>query len=226
MRFTKLTRALSLAAILAAGATMTGGCADNRTSLVIMFVQAPDDNCEFEVSQDSDGYSRGRYDPSFGQGYRVQLLLGNGLQPLGDNDTLRAETSRIQLQGCEVSVASAQAQGASVASYTQPLAFIINPDDSEDLGLASVGVEIIPASIGVGLAAGTYIVTLRMFGTTLGGKKIESGEFAFPVDVGSLAWCVSSLDLGHSGGCLLGQDSPVHCLDYTEANGSPCDSCF
>lgn len=213
MRFFKLTRALFLAAVLTGAATMSGGCADNRTSLVILMVQGLDENCEVEPAIDSDGRARGLYDPSFEGGYVAYLLLGNGLQPLGDNDTLRAETSRIQIEGCEVSIAAAG--GGAFPSFTMPIAFTIHPDDSEDLGLASVPVEIIPYSIGADMGYGTYLITLKVFGTTLGGKRVESGEFTFPVDVTNLARCTTFDEAGPSAealGCYFyGQDGPVYC---------------
>lgn len=191
MRPKNLTTALCLLTVCSLGALTTGGCADNRTTLFVVGVAqlVGGDECTVEVSLTTDLIGQGLLDASLRDAYIAPLILANGLQPLGNNDTLRPETSRIQLQGAEIAIDS-QTGGAAGPAFTQYFSGTINPDPSEDPGLAAVSVEIIPR--GLALSPGKYAVNIVVFGETLGGTDVESGEFSFPVEVlepGALAAC-------------------------------------
>jgi hypothetical protein len=111
------------------------------------------------------------------------------LQPLGDNNTLRPETSRITLEGAEISISGA-AGGPGAAPFTSRFSGTIYPDDSEDPGLAVVEVPI--PLYGLGLASGQYDISIVAFGTSHGGLNVESSAFVFPLTV---------LDAGLTGVC-------------------------
>lgn len=197
MRLTKLFPALSLLSLCSVGALTAGGCADNRTTLFISGVAGfqAGDTCEIDVSLSGTQLLSGSYDPLPGVPYYAWLIVANGMQPLGDNDTLRPETSRIQLQGAEISISSASGGGAAPA-FTINFAATIHPDESEDPGLAVLPVPIVPPTLN--LAPGDYQVGIVVFGETLGGTDVESGDFSFPVTVvpdGSFTVCESAAAL-------------------------------
>lgn len=223
MRLKKLFSALSLLSLCSLGALASSGCADNRTSLFISGVAGfqSGDTCEVDVSLSGTQLLSGSYDPLPGVPYYAWLIVANGLQPLGDNDTLRPETSRIQLQGAEISISSSTGGGAPPA-FTINFAATIHPDESEDPGLAVLPVPIVPASLG--LAPGDYQVAITVFGETLGGTNVESGDFSFPVTVvpeGSFTRCVSSDELSeglvHPCGALAQDGYVFPCTDVPTA---------
>lgn len=184
MRLNKPKAALTLLSVCGVASTMLGGCVENRTTLYIDSVLAyiPGEDCELEVSLESTKLIGGTWDPAGSGGYVLPLLIANGLQPLGDNDTLRPETSRITLEGAEIGVEAATG-GNAVPAFTVPMTGTIYPDDSEDPGL--MGAQLGLPLGGLGLGAGTYDVAIVVFGTTHGGLSVESSEFRFPITVTS-----------------------------------------
>ncbi len=220
MRLKKLFSALSLLSLCSVGALAAGGCADNRTTLFISGVRGfvPGDACEVELSLGGTQLLSGTFDPLPGFPYYAWLIVANGMQPLGENDTLRPETSRIQLQGAEISISEVSGAAAAPA-FTVNFAATISPDPSEDPGVAVLPVPIVPASLG--LDPGGYQVSIVVFGETLGGTNVESGEFQFPVTVlpeGSLTLCESFAVLEeeqiHPCGFLAQDGYAFPCLDF------------
>lgn len=182
MRPTNLAKALTLMTLCGSVAALSGGCVENRTTLyidgVIAFEAGGD--CEVEVSLESSKVLGGSYDPATGTSYALPLLFANGLQPLGDSDTLRPETSVITLEGLEVSISSVASPGAGSA-FTVPAAGTIYPADGEDPGLSGAifGLPLYD----LGLSTGSYNFGLIAFGKTHGGLDVESTEFNFPITV-------------------------------------------
>lgn len=229
MRLNKLHSTLSLAAATMVSVISLGGCVEDRTTLFIAGVYsfAGETTCEVEVSLTANQLAAGFYDPGTGAPYQMYLLVANGIQPLGDNDTLRPETSRIVIEGAVIRVTESLG-GAGVTEFTQNLGFVVNPDDSEDPGLAAVGIPAIPA--GMGLPDNEYTIFVSVFGETLGGIDVESSEFAFPVTVqsGGALTC-DSIDnipeerLHPCGPGFLAQDGFIGTCD---GNSSPvCGGC-
>lgn len=157
-----------------------GGCADDRATIYIDHVAGfePGGECIGQIATDSTVLfnSRGTYDPQTGVGYFAPLVIGNQLAPLGDNDTLKSETSRVQLEGAEVHF-----DPPELPAFTANFAATVQPDSSTNPGLAQVTVMLIPPNSG--LPDGSYQVTIRAFGETLGGTKVETGDFVYPIDV-------------------------------------------
>ncbi len=230
MRLTKLAPTLTLLGLVAATSGLLGGCVDNRSTLFInnVIYLGPDDDCGFEASLDGEYRGTGLYDQFSGAPYTAGLVVANQLAPLGDNDTLRPETSRIQIQGAVVEVTSPQG-GTPVEAFTVPFAGTIQPDDSEDPGLASISVSLLPAN--ERLSPGTYIVGITVFGETLAGTDVESGRFDFPINVvefGSYASCDSFASLADQGlthpcGRWSQDGYVVNCGSSTE--GPNCSRC-
>ncbi len=182
MRLNKLKSALLLTTICSMGALFVGGCADNNTTLFVSGNAgfAPDSKCELEASLTVDQNPHGRFDTGALVDYRAWLIVGNGLQPLGDNDTLRPETSRILIEGANITITDAN-QAPVVPEFFQQFSASIQPDESEDPGVAIIPVPMIPA--GLPLTPGEYVVNVEIVGETLGGTKVESNIFKYPVKV-------------------------------------------
>jgi hypothetical protein len=220
MRPKKFTTALSVLSLSLLGALLSGGCVENRTTLFITGVAAfsPGDQCDPDPSLTADFNVIGSYDPYPGLPYYAWLIVANGLQPRGENETLRPETSRIQLQGAEITISTITGAAAAPA-FTINFAATIHPDDSEDPGLAVIPVPIIPPSLGLGY--GEYQVAIKLFGESFGGNDVESGDFSFPVNVtnpGDMTVCESSAslneDLIHPCGGLPQDGYVFPCGDY------------
>lgn len=209
MRPKQLFSALSFLSLCSLGALAAGGCADNRTSLFIAGVRyfEPGGDCETDNSLGGNQLLSGSYDPLTGLPYYAWIIVANGLQPLGDNDTLRPETSRIQLQGAEISVRTVTGSAAA-PSFTINFSATISPDESEDPGVAVLPVPILQPSLNLG--PGDYQVGITVFGETLGGTDVESGEFDFPVTVvpeGLLFSCEATIESENVHPCgTLAQD--------------------
>ncbi len=182
----RLIHSLFTLSVIAAGAALSGGCVENRATLFIHHVIAQDpEGNECDVSPTGERFSaRGVFDPLGDRAFVEWVAVGNQLVPLGDNETLRPETSRIQIEGAEISI-----PGTGIEPFIRSLSGTIDPDDSTNPGFISVGVELIPA--GLDIDDGEYVVDLIIYGRTLGGTEIESGTFSYPVlvDNGSHAAC-------------------------------------
>lgn len=182
MHLKKLVSAAGLACL---GALTFPGCADNRTSLYIDSVLGfeSDSECALDVSLSADQVrlAAGTYDPESLFPYIAPLLIGNQLVPQGNDDTLRAETSRVQLEGAVIEIRRAGSDAAVLPAYTSYFGATIQPTESSEPGLMAAQIPLING--GVALEDGAYQVAIRVFGTTLGGKELESGEYLFALNV-------------------------------------------
>lgn len=210
MRLKMLFRAACLILPVAAS-PLFSGCVENRSSVFIAGATSVsvEDDCAFEPGADFTQVFRGRYDIAPGGPYVMALIVANQLQALGDNDTLRSETSHIQIEGAEVRLESLDG-GSVPGGYTVPFTSVIAPTRSETPGFGGAAFPAIPA--GAITQPGTYIVHVRVFGTTMGGVAVESGEFSQPIDVceGCLATCDREDELA----CSSGVDLWTHCSRY------------
>ncbi len=217
--------AFGLAAL--AGTFGVVGCVENRSSLFIVGMtrgEPEGGSCTFEASLFIEKpITRGIYDLTFAakNGYRVAFVVGNQLQPLGDDDTLRPETSRIQIEEVEVAIEPIS-DGAAVegpSNYIVRMSSLVDTSEGEAPGLGVMWPELIPA--GAITEEGEYELALILRGRTLGGTEIESGEFYFTIDAryGALAGIPD--DLGSRlVPCFLGSDDGADCRCYY-ASGDP-----
>jgi hypothetical protein len=225
----RLNKLVTVCVLLTPVAVMTGGCVDNKTTLYIDRVAGfdPDGNCEVALSLQASGevaIGQGYYDPQVPYAYVAPLIIGNQLVPLGDNNTLRPETSRIQLAGAEVRVEPPPG-ASSIPAFTTYFAGTVNPEDSTDPGLALVTVPVIPGD--AQLDDGIYRFSIKVFGETLGGTEVESGEFIFPIQIqngGSTDNC-ATIDEVDPHPCGYVQDGYLWPCDSLPINGvSTCPS--
>lgn len=237
LTFPRLSSSLGLvcAALAAAGAS---GCSDNDASLFVMGVLAADaPACEVSADPGSKQLFHGTLDVAFRSKYEGVVLVANQLAPRGDKKQLRAETSGLQLRGAEVELTSSQ--GTVIDKFSVNGGGFVQASRSESPGFGTAEVTMIPASVGADLAATlsanpsgrrTLVARIRVFGDTLGGIEITSGDFTFPIDVcwgclveypleavvdpadgtGGLV-CGGKPDGIVSNQCIRGQDDAIDC---------------
>jgi len=218
----RLVHALVTLSVITAAAGLSGGCVENRATLYIESVLGQSgDSDECDITPPGEVFvASGSFDPGSGTSYVAYLVVANQMVPLGDNDTLRPETSRIQLEGAEISMPGQD-------TYSVPFSATVHPDPSTAPGYVTVGVPILRSDV----TAGVYQVTVVVYGTTLGGLNVESGEFVFPITVfeeGTFAFCGSLADMTDEGyptdPCgRFGQDGYLY--PCSDVNFPGCDVC-
>ena len=239
------------AAIALAPALLAGpGCADNESSLFIRQAQVHvPGSCPVDNSPTSLAILRGQLDLAFQQQYIADLLVGNQLVARGNASQLRTETARIELQGTIVRVEDTS--GAVVwGPVTVPGTGLVDPASGANPNYGVIDTVLLGSQLGstlTGQLMGTpglvryFTSVARVFGRTLGGMSIESGEWRYPINVcyGCLVVfppeaidpkimptpnCANSATTGtgvvHP--CIVGQDDLIDCRVCKESRpGDP-----
>lgn len=235
MRFGVPMPAVLAGCLLLGGAGLVGGCAENRSSLFIggmLYRDPTSSDCTAEITGEVQLISRGYLDVALIENideayYGGLLWIGNQLVTQGNSNLLRTETSRIQIEGADITVTPI-VDGDGGGTYRMPVSGFVNPDDT-DAGFASIGITLVPP--GVIQGTGEYVIEVTLFGRTLGGTRIESGAWTFPLTVcnGCLARCPSDIAEIEQATCAeLGHDYPVDCRFYdkpselTDLSGPVC----
>ncbi len=215
--------------------SMVAGCAENESSMFVIGVADTTDNdCMLSPSPEGPFIALGRLDTSIRTSYIAGLVVGNQLTERGSRNQLRTETSRVRLEGADIILETAA--GGEVAEFSTIGTGFVHPASGTDPNYGAMYAEIIPANLAVG--DGDYVARIKVFGTTLGGQEITSGELRFPISVcfgclinypsasldstvagGADYLCATSAsgavgmgDDEGTGGCVVGQDRPVNCL--------------
>jgi hypothetical protein len=230
-----LVGAMAFVPLLAGGP----GCADSESILFIRQTQAlVAGKCSVDNSPSSISLLQGSLDLAFQSQYRAALLVGNQLVPRGNSSQLRTETARVQIQGSIVR--AEDATGAVVwGPVTVPGSGFVDPATGADASFGVVSSVLLgselSATLQPQLQADRNLVrhftsVARVFGRTLGGMSIESGEWRFPINVCygcSIVFPPEAIDpkvipvpncdlaaaTGGSVGrpCIVGQDDVVDC---------------
>jgi hypothetical protein len=232
----KITAGLVLASCVCGASS---GCAENESTLFIVGVKAPESDCTYSTSVTGSFLARGWYDLGFNSSYQGTILLGNQMASRGDKDRSRTETSRIVLEGAEITLLLPD--GSQLRdTFSTPGAGFVDVSTGADPGYGILSVVLIPSLAGADqatqdqaaavLKAGYVIAEIRAFGKTLGGQAVESSRFRFPIEVCdgclvtfsgegvsgnpkdgfSCSASAASTTTG-SGACVWGQDVTVPC---------------
>jgi hypothetical protein len=224
------------------------GCADSESMLFIRQVQARvAGQCTTDNSPSSLSIGRGSLDLAFQRQYRATLLVGNQLVPRGNSSQLRTETARIQLQGA---VVRAEDTNGNVAwgPVTVPGSGFIDPASGADATYGVIDTVLLGSDLTTPLAAQLmgdkgliryFTAIARVFGRTLGGMSVESGEWRYPINVcygcsivyppdaiDPKAMPIPNCDLPFMTGmtgtkpCIVGQDDTVDCRVCKESHPS------
>jgi hypothetical protein len=172
----------------------------------------------------------GVLDRTLANGYQAALLVGSHLTEQGSREKIRTETSRLQIQGAHVTIYSTE--GTAIPVPDAAATGLVHPASGTDPGLAAVFAQLIrPSDFGALGPAGQAIVRIRVFGTTLGGQEVESGDYDFPIQVCDgclISYPTESADPASPPGAYLcdpapdaqeeaevvcnpGQDEPISC---------------
>ncbi len=197
------------------------GCADNNSSIFIRQVQVPDVANECVVTADPGGLMRtqGAVDPAlqafaFGDArpYNVSLLVGNQLIRRGDDETLKVETSRVQLFEAEVEVFDFQ--GASLTTFSQPISGFVDASSGSEPGYGLTSLTLIDGATLANAGTQTLVARVQLFGESLGGIEVETGLWDYPVSVLPGGFGCSdpeNCDDPIIFGCSFGQDEIPDC---------------
>ena len=219
----------ALPALGLAASLLGGGCAENESTVFIRGVLAlAPGECVFSSDPSSMMRTGGVIDLAFRSDYTAGLLVGNQLVTRGNRDTLRTESSRIALEGAVIEVRTPT--GEMIQEYTVDGTGFVDPGDGSEPGYGVMTVQLIPA--GVPLPTNRINVGIRVFGTTLGGREVESNQLTFPVSVCTgclISYPSDALDPGTGecrGGeapadpapCVGGQDDAIDCRYCSGSN--------
>jgi hypothetical protein len=231
------------AAVIGGTVAVVSACAENNQTIFIRAVQAKSTSGDCVVPADPERarVSSGIIDLALASSYSATILVGNQMIPRGDPVNVRAESSRVILKGAVVRVM--RADGTEIRAYTRLAQGFVEPAGGNTPGYGNIAVDIIDAESAAGIGAGLQkgqairlLARLKVFGTTLGGKDVETGEFEFPVDVclGCLVRftpdpttneCCTGTTQGTQSTteCAPGQDTPSDCSNCRVIGGPGCE---
>jgi hypothetical protein len=168
------------------------GCADPESTLFVRQAQAHVAGaCGVDNAPTSLAILRGSLDLAFQRQYRADLLIGNQLVPRGNSSQLRTETSRVEIQG---TIVRAEDSSGNVAwgPVTVPGAGFADPANGSNPNFGVVNTVLIGSELADTLSGQLmtnralvryFTAVVRVFGRTLGGTAVESGEWRFPINV-------------------------------------------
>lgn len=217
----------------------TPACAENDSSVFVRMAIGPSTNrqngsCLYTSDPTQPMLSEGVVDAALRDTYSPMLLVGNQLVPRGDANATRAESNRVHVNGAVVRVTDPN--GGTIGEFTSLGSSYLDPQLNNAPSYGPVAVDAIDPptmrKIAESFGGGSKLVVanIKVFGRTLGGVDVESGEFQLPIRVckGCLIDFTSGddpafdgvdcrLPLAEGGGgqttapCALGQDELTPC---------------
>lgn len=181
-----------------AGAILAGtpSCRDNNETIFVRQVQAPQaPTCIALPDPTGLAVTRGTLDAALSTHYFVYVLVGNQMVARGDFKQARSEPNRVILKGADVHLKD-MTTGGEVGFYSVTVVGEVDPQTNGDATYGLAAFELIPHEVGVQIhnallaaqqagkaTAQSYEARFKIYGTSLGGVDVQSGDFTFPVDV-------------------------------------------
>lgn len=166
------------------------GCADSESMIFVRQVQArlPTGSpaCVADSSPTSASLGEGFLDVAFRTQYAATLLVGNQLVPRGNSSQLRTETSRVDIEGTVVRALD-DAGNLIFGPVTVPGTGFIDPASGSTPSFGLIETTLFradPALINDLATNGglrRVVSVVKVFGHTLGGTMVESGEWRFSI---------------------------------------------
>ncbi len=181
-------------AVVALGVLSTAvmpACAENDQSIFIRNMLGPAQNrqnnaCVYSSDPTQLAISEGILDIGVADSYRAALLVGNQLIARGDGNNTRSESNRARLDGAVVRVTDPN--GGTLGEFTSLGSGFVEPQLNNQPSFGPFFVTILDSST-IQKVAGQVtgeqgklvIANIKVFGRTLGGVDLETGEFQYPI---------------------------------------------
>jgi hypothetical protein len=186
-------RGVRVVALLAGVAAFgDAGCVDTESMIFIRQVNVPSGTCTVEPNVTGPFISHGTLDVAFRHEYIAALLVGSQIVTRGSRAQIRTETSRVRIEGIEARVEDALG-AVAWGPHTIPATGFIDPAVDINPSYGIVDGTLIGADFGARMAAllladtsrtGKHFTSIsKVFGHTLGGQAVDSGEFRFPITI-------------------------------------------
>jgi hypothetical protein len=185
---------VSMVVVALAASAVMPACATNDQSIFIRSALAPSANrqisgCVYTPDPTQTVLLEAHADLGVTDSYQAVLLVGNQLTPRGDSLSNRAESNRVHINGAIVRVT--EANGALIREFTSLATGFADAASNGTPAYTNIGVialdaptrEILLPQLPNRIVSKTILINIKAFGTTLGGKDVESGEFQLPMQV-------------------------------------------
>jgi hypothetical protein len=170
-------------------------CAHDDSTMFIVGVLAPHFSsngaaCVYTPDPTQTMQPTGLLDVALSHQYEGWFLVASQIVSRGDPNRPSTETSYVEVQGGVVRITDSQ--GNELKSFTRLTSGTINPGASGTPSYAPVNITLLdqatvesPGILGPVVAGEVkrLVAYVHVFGTTLGGQSVESGEFAYPIDI-------------------------------------------
>ena len=208
-------------------------CATNDQTIFIRSVLAPsaarvNGLCSYTGDIAQAALPEAFLDVGLADSYFGVLLVGSQLLGRGDPQNNRAESNRAHINGGVIRVT--EPNGKGIKEFTSVAAGFTDPQGSNAPDYASVGMVLIDGPTSEAFRAELknrkqlkqVLVFVKVFGRTLGGVDVESGEFQLPMQVCN--GCLVAFD-GYDPGIDPLKPKPTNCdtpPEKTTGTDGPC----
>ncbi|GAC1394069.1 MAG: hypothetical protein NVSMB47_02470 [Polyangiales bacterium] len=166
-------------------------CRDNNETIFIRQLQLPAaPDCIAKPDPTSTFIARGVLDVALSSHYQVIALVGNQMVSRGDYKQTRAEPNRVLFKGADIHLLDDKQK--EIGFYQVIANGEVDPQTSGDATYGLAAFDLIPPVQGDKIRAAivasgggtvqTYEARFKVFGTTLGGTEVTTGEYAFAID--------------------------------------------
>jgi hypothetical protein len=206
-------------------------CADNNQTVFIRGFLAPSTNRQNNTCVYGDDPSQPQLfastmDVGITDSYFAVLLFGNQLIPRGDPNNNRAESNRVVMSGAVVKVQ--EPDGSVIREFTSATVGFADPQNNNAPDYGTVGTVVIDAPtrellIGQLPTRGiskSLVINIKLFGKSLGGEDVETGEFQQPMRVCN--GCLVDFSTGNEETATV----QPNCLKPASGNASTMGPCF
>lgn len=192
------------------------GCVENESTLFIKGVlDKSGGECTVSADPGAALLANGILDRQLTATYFAALLVGNQLVQRGSATQLRTETARVALRGAEIRLTSTRQ--AVLEEFSVDGTGFVDPASGTSPGYGVFFATLIANAARINTENRNIIANVRVYGRTLGGREVDSGELAFPIAL--CEGCLISYP-PEANGSSTGYDCTIPASDLPPA---PCD---
>lgn len=187
------SHAITLLALGLATSAVAPACVENNESMFIRNIVAPPASqggaCTYKPDPTGAALMEGVLDVGIRDDYYGVMLVGSQMIGRGDQNGPRAESNRVALTGATSKVTNLD--GSVIREFTSyGTGFVeIQSSNSPSYGIFGAPLidkptrDVLAASLPNRVATRTVLANVKVFGKSLGGVDVETGEFQFPIRV-------------------------------------------